>query len=711
MLTLLSGGPIETNRIDDALCDELCAAHLRARAPSGGEGINDLEGRNSTGETPFLTACATGRVECMKLLSGAGCNTRAINNYGSNALICAAYSGVAAAVRAALAAGWCELEATSTDGSTAFLIACAKGHAKCMKLLAEAGCNTAATSDLSENALMLVARSGVEAAVRTALAAGWCDLEARDNNGDTAILVACYTGDVACMQLLANAGCNKAVINKYGENALMLSAAQSGVAAAVRAVLAAGWCELEARTEQGSTAFLSACYKGRVECMQVLVEGGCNTAAKNNAGLNNTNALMLAACSGVAAAVRAALVTGWCELEARSDDGSTAFLWACYKGNVECMQVLADAGCDTAVISHNGVNALMGAAQSGVAAAVRTALAAGWCELEARSTTTVRTAFLFACQTGKVGCMQLLAEAGCNTAANDICNRTATDIAKAGDNSVEAMQWLRQRDTANTVATLLQEGQELLASGRLSDAKTVAAKACSVLSSLPGSPELYSTCIELRDATQAALTKDLEERERRARVAEAELLAMLDAESTVTNRSEEQTQKAQRKKEKRRKQQQAKREAAARRGEALADPVSEQLPEQEPAPEQATEAEPVVQAEPEPDEQSVPLSPAVSAPESPCAEAESDGALTSVHTAPDEFCCPITSECMRDPVMVTATGMTYEREAIAEWLCEHDIDPSTGIKLGENKQLMPNVALRKMIDAWSHGCLLVYSRD
>jgi hypothetical protein len=60
---------------------------------------------------------------------------------------------------------------------------------------------------------------------------------------------------------------------------------------------------------------------------------------------------------------------------------------------------------------------------------------------------------------------------------------------------------------------------------------------------------------------------------------------------------------------------------------------------------------------------------------------------------------------MRDPVIVTVTGMTYEREAIAEWLAEHDIDPSTGMKLGENKLLVPNVALRKTIDAWSHGGL------
>ena len=60
---------------------------------------------------------------------------------------------------------------------------------------------------------------------------------------------------------------------------------------------------------------------------------------------------------------------------------------------------------------------------------------------------------------------------------------------------------------------------------------------------------------------------------------------------------------------------------------------------------------------------------------------------------------------MRDPVMVTATGMAYEREAIAKWLSEHDIDPSTGVELGGNKLLAPNVTVRQMIDAWSRGCL------
>jgi hypothetical protein len=33
---------------------------------------------------------------------------------------------------------------------------------------------------------------------------------------------------------------------------------------------------------------------------------------------------------------------------------------------------------------------------------------------------------------------------------------------------------------------------------------------------------------------------------------------------------------------------------------------------------------------------------------------------------PDEYCCPITCDLMKDPVM-TSDGHTYERDAIQEW--------------------------------------------
>ena len=373
-------------------------------------------------------------------------------------------------------------------------------------------------------------------------------------------------------------------------------------------------------------------------------------------------------------------------IEGRNTMGLTAFLIACYQNHVECMKLLADAGCNTAAIDNNGTNALMRAACSGAAAAVRTVLDAGWCELEAKNTDG-RTAFLTACCKGNVECMKLLAEAGCNTAAIDIIGNAAADIARGRDNTA-AVYWLRELKTKQQAAALQRQAQDYMSHGRLPEAKTAAEKALRLM------PENYELA-RLSDVVQSALIQEIEVKEHRARVAEAELMAMLDGKSAPM--TTEQAQKAQRKKEKRRRQKQAKREAAALNLQAIPKPEQENATEQVPEP------------EPELDHQSVSPARALTSQCSEIVEDDSDLGKGSSETRilPDEFCCPITSECMRDPVLVTATGMTYEREAITQWLSDHDIDPSTGTELNGNKVLAPNVILRKLIDAWSRGCCTI----
>jgi hypothetical protein len=66
--------------------------------------------------------------------------------------------------------------------------------------------------------------------------------------------------------------------------------------------------------------------------------------------------------------------------------------------------------------------------------------------------------------------------------------------------------------------------------------------------------------------------------------------------------------------------------------------------------------------------------------------------------APDSFLCPVTHDLMEEPV-VTSDGMTYEREAIEEWLRDHDISPLTGERLAHT-QLTPNLVLRSLIQEY-----------
>ncbi|OWM72990.1 U-box domain-containing protein 17 [Punica granatum] len=71
---------------------------------------------------------------------------------------------------------------------------------------------------------------------------------------------------------------------------------------------------------------------------------------------------------------------------------------------------------------------------------------------------------------------------------------------------------------------------------------------------------------------------------------------------------------------------------------------------------------------------------------------------------PKDFCCPISLDLMRDPV-ITSTGQTYDRSSISRWVQGgHVTCPKTGQMLAHSK-LVPNRALRNFIHQWcsAHG--------
>ncbi|MBA0569649.1 hypothetical protein Golob_003367 [Gossypium lobatum] len=73
-------------------------------------------------------------------------------------------------------------------------------------------------------------------------------------------------------------------------------------------------------------------------------------------------------------------------------------------------------------------------------------------------------------------------------------------------------------------------------------------------------------------------------------------------------------------------------------------------------------------------------------------------------TIPKDFCCPISLDLMKDPVIVS-TGQTYDRSSIVRWMEEgHCTCPKTGQMLDDTR-IVPNRALRNLIMQWciAHG--------
>eukprot|EP00933_Yihiella_yeosuensis_P082873 TRINITY_DN96884_c0_g1_i1.p1 TRINITY_DN96884_c0_g1~~TRINITY_DN96884_c0_g1_i1.p1 ORF type:complete len:881 (+),score=143.70 TRINITY_DN96884_c0_g1_i1:50-2692(+) len=71
---------------------------------------------------------------------------------------------------------------------------------------------------------------------------------------------------------------------------------------------------------------------------------------------------------------------------------------------------------------------------------------------------------------------------------------------------------------------------------------------------------------------------------------------------------------------------------------------------------------------------------------------------------PPSFYCPISRQCMHDPVVLT-DGHTYERRYIEQWLQHKDTSPVSGAKLSE-KIIFPNHALRNAIEEYFEDVLL-----
>ncbi|CAH9076546.1 unnamed protein product [Cuscuta epithymum] len=69
-------------------------------------------------------------------------------------------------------------------------------------------------------------------------------------------------------------------------------------------------------------------------------------------------------------------------------------------------------------------------------------------------------------------------------------------------------------------------------------------------------------------------------------------------------------------------------------------------------------------------------------------------------SAPKDFCCPISLDLMKDPVIIVSTGQTYDRPSILRWMEEgHCNCPKTGQTL-VHTHLVPNRALKNLITQW-----------
>ena len=70
----------------------------------------------------------------------------------------------------------------------------------------------------------------------------------------------------------------------------------------------------------------------------------------------------------------------------------------------------------------------------------------------------------------------------------------------------------------------------------------------------------------------------------------------------------------------------------------------------------------------------------------------------------DTLKCPISGCIMGDPVILTTSGVSYERSALENWIELHGTDPSSGETLPSTARLIQNTCMRGLIHSiLQHG--------
>ena len=192
-------------------------------------------------------------------------------------------------------------------------------------------------------------------ALRRLLEAPNVDVNAALPDGGTALHWAVHWDDLDMVDLLVRAGADVDAANDYGIVPLVLACTNGHTAIAER-LLAAGANPNKVALVGEETVLMTAARTGVAGVVNALLDHGAEVDARD--GHHGQTALMWAAAEGHEAVVRTLLARG-AALDARSDaTGFTPLLFAARTGDLDLMRVLLAAGADVDEAANDGTTAL-----------------------------------------------------------------------------------------------------------------------------------------------------------------------------------------------------------------------------------------------------------------------------------------------------------------------------------------------------------------
>ncbi|XP_064457287.1 ankyrin repeat domain-containing protein 17-like isoform X2 [Ornithodoros turicata] len=216
--------------------------------------------------------------------------------------------------------------------------ACSDGDVRAVRQLLDEGRDVNEVTEEGESLLSLACASGYTELAQLLLAMR-ANVEDRGLKDTTPLMEAANAGHVAIVRLLIEHGADVNAQTAQGHTPLMF-ACSGGHEEVARALVAAG-ANVEDHNENGHTPLMEAASAGHVSTARVLVEAGASINTHSNEF--KESALTLACYKGHLEMVRFLLEAG-ADQEHKTDEMHTALMEASMDGHVEVARLLLDSG-------------------------------------------------------------------------------------------------------------------------------------------------------------------------------------------------------------------------------------------------------------------------------------------------------------------------------------------------------------------------------
>ena len=394
----------------------------------------DVNAVNRHNDTALVLACGSGQEESVKLLLDNGADPNIPNVEGYRSLH-AAVLGKCTTKTLREIANKAFVDAQALNGTTALFLACAYRQQDTVTFLLEAAANPNIEGAKGDTSLHAAVFQCCSKNIIRAMIKHGADVNATGKNNQTSLMLACHRGNIDVINVLLNAGADTNIVDANDLSCIHQAVGGGCGKETVQALIDHG-ADVNLTDKDNNTALMIACWKRNAEAINMLLNAGANP---NIVGAEGLICIHHAVLWDGSEETLQAIINHGTDINATSRDNVTALMIACWKCNVEAINVLLNAGADTNIVDANALTCIHQAVGEGCSSKTIQALIDHGADINLTDKTNT-TALMIACKKRNAETINVLLNAGADPNIANTMGLISIHLAASVDCSNETIQ-------------------------------------------------------------------------------------------------------------------------------------------------------------------------------------------------------------------------------------------------------------------------------